>query len=81
ISWLLTNQIKKTRVQDILAELGLDEKKTRSTMKNFGSIGPGDTLFALALQHDDSLISPGDIVVLASSGIGFTWGAQVIRYR
>jgi 3-oxoacyl-[acyl-carrier-protein] synthase-3 len=81
ISWLLTNQIKKTRVLDILAELGLDEKKTRSTMKNFGSIGPGDTLFALALQYEDALIRPGDIVVLASSGIGFTWGAQVIRYR
>lgn len=81
ISWLLTNQIKKTRVLDILAELGLDEKKTRSTMKNFGSIGPGDTLFSLALQHEDALIRPGDIVVLASSGIGFTWGAQVIRYR
>ena len=81
ISWLLTNQIKKTRVQDILAQLGLDEKKTRSTMKDYGSIGPGDTLFALGLQHEDAMIKPGDLVVLASSGIGFTWGAQVIRYR
>lgn len=80
ISWLLTNQIKKTRVQDILAELGLDEKKTRSTMKDYGSIGPGDTIFGLALQRDEACIKPGDIVVLASSGIGFTWGAQVIRY-
>ena len=81
IKWLLTNQIKKIRVLDILAQLGLDEKNTRSTMKDFGSIGPGDTLFALALQQDDALIKPGDLVVLASSGIGFTWGAQVIRYR
>ena len=81
ITWLLTNQIKKTRVLDILAELGLGARMTRSTMKDFGSIGPGDTLFALALQHDDAQIKPGDLVVLASSGIGFTWGAQVIRYR
>ncbi|MEI7433148.1 MAG: 3-oxoacyl-[acyl-carrier-protein] synthase III C-terminal domain-containing protein [Methanomicrobiales archaeon] len=81
ISWLLTNQIKKTRVMDILAELGLDATKTRSTMKDFGSIGPGDTIFALGLQRDDALIKPGDLVVLASSGIGFTWGAQVVRYR
>ena len=50
-------------------------------MKDFGSIGPGDTLFALGLQQNDALIRPGDLVVLASSGIGFTWGAQVIRYR
>jgi 3-oxoacyl-[acyl-carrier-protein] synthase III len=81
ITWLLTNQIKRTRVLDILSELGLRENMTRSTMKDFGSIGPGDTLFALALQHDDNLIKPGSLVVLASSGIGFTWGAQVIRYR
>jgi 3-oxoacyl-[acyl-carrier-protein] synthase-3 len=81
ISWLLTNQIKKTRVLDILAELGLDTTKTRSTMTDFGSIGPGDTIFALGLQQDDALIEPGDIVVMASSGIGFTWGAQVVRYR
>lgn len=47
-------------------------------MKDFGSIGSGDTLFALGLQQDDALIRPGDLVVLASSGIGFTWGAQVI---
>jgi 3-oxoacyl-[acyl-carrier-protein] synthase-3 len=80
ISWLLTNQIKKTRVLDILAELGLDSSNTRSTMKDFGSIGPGDTIFALGLQQEDALIKPGDLVVLASSGIGFTWGAQVIRY-
>jgi len=81
IKWLLTNQIKKIRVLDILAQLGLDEKNTRSTMKDFGSIGPADTLFALGLQQNDALIRPGDLVVLASSGIGFTWGAQVIRYR
>lgn len=81
ISWLLTNQIKKTRVLDILSQLGFDEKKTRSTMKEYGSIGPADTLFALALQHDDSRVKPGDLVVLASSGIGFSWGAQVIQYR
>lgn len=80
ISWLLTNQIKKTRVMDILTQLGLDQNKTRSTMRDFGSIGPADTLFALCLQQDDGLIKPGDLVVLASSGIGFTWGAQVIRF-
>jgi 3-oxoacyl-[acyl-carrier-protein] synthase III len=80
VSWLLTNQIKRTRVLDILAGLGLDDKKTRSTMRDFGSIGPADTLFALALQQDDDQIKPGDLVVLASSGIGFTWGAQVIRF-
>ena len=80
IRWLLTNQIKKTRVLDILCALGLNETNTRFTMRNYGSIGPGDTLFSLALLLEEHLISPGDLVVLASSGIGFSWGAQVIRY-
>ncbi|HTY15707.1 MAG TPA: 3-oxoacyl-[acyl-carrier-protein] synthase III C-terminal domain-containing protein [Methanoregulaceae archaeon] len=80
IRWLLTNQIKKTRVLDILHTFGLDEANTRFTMRNYGSIGPGDTLFSLALQLEENLIKPGDLVVLASSGIGFSWGAQVIKY-
>ena len=41
IRWLLTNQIKKTRVLDILHALGLNEDNTRFTMRNYGSIGPG----------------------------------------
>ncbi len=80
IRWLLTNQIKKTRVLDILHALGLNEDNTRFTMRNYGSIGPGDTLFSLALQLEERRITPGDLVVLASSGIGFSWGAQVIKY-
>jgi 3-oxoacyl-[acyl-carrier-protein] synthase III len=80
VRWLLTNQIKKTRVLDILHALGLNEDNTRFTMRDYGSIGPGDTLFSLALQLEEDRIKPGDLVVLASSGIGFSWGAQVIRY-
>jgi 3-oxoacyl-[acyl-carrier-protein] synthase-3 len=80
IRWLLTNQIKRTRILDILYALGLDERNTRSTMREFGSIGPGDTLFALALLQEENRIRPGDLVVLASSGIGFSWGAQTLRY-
>ena len=80
IDWVLTNQIKKTRVITILESLGLTEENTRRTMREYGSLGPGDTLFALALHRQEGLIRPGDLVVLASSGIGFTWGAQVVRF-
>jgi 3-oxoacyl-[acyl-carrier-protein] synthase III len=80
IDRLLTNQIKRTRVLEILENLGLSENKTRFTMRRYGSIGPGDTLLCLAMDLENSTIRPGDLVVLASSGIGFTWGAQVVRF-
>lgn len=81
IDHLFTNQVKKSITDSLLAELGLDESKTMRTMKEYGHMGPVDTLFCLARARKSGRIKPGDLVVLAGSAIGFTWAAMVLEYQ
>lgn len=81
IDHLFTNQVKKSITDNLLLELGLDEARTMRTMKEYGHMGPVDTLFCLARAHESGGIQPGDLVVLAGSAIGFTWAALVIQYE
>lgn len=77
---LLTNQVKKSLAQQILAALGLRAEQTLITLPETGHLGPMDTLFGLALSLEQGRIRPGDIVVLASSAAGFSWAALTLRW-
>jgi 3-oxoacyl-[acyl-carrier-protein] synthase-3 len=77
---LLTNQVKKSLSQQILAALGLSQDQTISTLSEFGHLGPMDTLFGLAKSLEQGKIAPGNIVVLASSAAGFSWAALTLHW-
>jgi 3-oxoacyl-[acyl-carrier-protein] synthase III len=81
IDFIFTNQVKKSITDTLLSELGLEESRTMRTMKEYGHMGPVDTLFCLALAQEQGRIRPGNLVVLAGSAIGFTWAATVLKYR
>ncbi len=81
IDHLFTNQVKKSTTDALLAGLGLDESRTVRTMREYGHMGPVDTLFCLALARETGRIRPGDLVVMAGSAIGFTWAALVLEYQ
>jgi 3-oxoacyl-[acyl-carrier-protein] synthase III len=81
IDHIFTNQVKRSITDSLLLELGLNETQTMRSMKDFGHMGPADTLFCLARAREEGRIRPGDLVVLAGSGIGFTWAATVLKYR
>jgi len=81
INHIFTNQVKKSITDGLLGELRLSEAQTMRTMREYGHMGPADTLFCLALAQEEGRIRPGDLVVLAGSGIGFTWAATVLKFR
>jgi len=81
IDHLFTNQVKRSITDSLLAELALNETQTMRTMKEYGHMGPVDTLFCLARAYESGRIQPGDLVVLAGSAIGFTWAALVLQYE
>ncbi|WP_287274731.1 MULTISPECIES: 3-oxoacyl-[acyl-carrier-protein] synthase III C-terminal domain-containing protein [unclassified Okeania] len=58
----------------------LSEKNTFISLKESGHLGATDTLFGLAKTIESEKIKPGNLVVLASSAAGFSWGATVIKY-
>ena len=80
IRFLFTNQVKKSLTADILKTIGLNEGQYMSTIAEYGHVGPTDTFFCLAKALENRMIEKGDLVVLASSGTGFTWGATTIQF-
>lgn len=80
IDFLFTNQVKKSTLDSIFSELGLSPEQTCRTMEFYGHQAASDTFLALAQSLDEGRIGKGDLVVLASSGIGFHWAATVIQY-
>ena len=81
IDHIFMNQVKRSITDTLMGELGLQETQTLRTMKEYGHMGPVDTLFCLALAQEEGRINPGNLVVLAGSAIGFTWAATVLKYR
>ena len=81
IDFLFNNQIKKNLSNQIISSLGLTEKQTLRTLPEYGHMGPVDTLFCLAKTLEKKKIKPGNLVVLASSTFGFSWGGIVLKYN
>ena len=63
----------------VLQGLGLDEQHSAS-LERTGHHGSNDVLLSLELGHRQGMIKPGDRVVLLSGGIGFNYGAALIRW-
>lgn len=79
LSRVLINQNSVNIINTVLRELDIPAEKTYSTRKNYGHIGAIDTLFALEKCIRKKLVKKHDLVLLASTGIGYHWGAQVIE--
>ncbi len=80
VDFLFTNQVKASTMASILESLGIPPAKTFRSLENYGHMGTVDTLFALSLFLEAGGIPPGSLVVLASSGIGFSWAAMVLQF-
>src|SRR5580693_1017505 len=80
IGFLFTNQVKKSTLEGVFAALGLPPDRTCRTMECFGHQASSDTLLGLAQSLAAGRIREGELVVLASSGIGFNWAATVVQY-
>lgn len=80
IDFLFTNQLKKSTTDAVLKALGLPPEKTCRTMERYGHLASSDTLLGLAQTLEAGRIQEGDLVVLASSGLGFHWAATVVQY-
>jgi 3-oxoacyl-[acyl-carrier-protein] synthase-3 len=80
ISYLFTNQVKKSLSNNILRTIGLRDEQYMSVIAEYGHVGPTDTFFCLAKALENDMIEKGDLVVLASSGTGFTWGATTVQF-
>jgi 3-oxoacyl-[acyl-carrier-protein] synthase-3 len=80
VDFLFTNQVKASTMAAVLDSLGVPPSKTFKSIEDYGHMGTVDTLFALSSSLEAGKISPGSLVVLASSAIGFSWAAMVLQF-
>ncbi len=79
IAFLAINHMKPSTHRRILAMLGLQEQQSLY-LADYGHIGAPDQVLALELASASRRLKPGDLVVMASAGLGFTWGATAILW-
>jgi 3-oxoacyl-[acyl-carrier-protein] synthase-3 len=79
LAFLAINHMKPSMHRHILGELGLREEQS-VYLAEYGHIGAPDQVLALELASAQGLLHEGDLVVLASAGLGFTWGATALRW-
>lgn len=79
IAFLAINHMKPSMHRRILAMLGLREDQSLY-LSDYGHIGAPDQVLALELAQAQGRLRDGDLVVAASAGLGFTWGATALRW-
>ncbi|MDD4093897.1 MAG: 3-oxoacyl-[acyl-carrier-protein] synthase III C-terminal domain-containing protein, partial [Methanothrix sp.] len=67
--------------RSIFQSIGLSEKNTLTSIEEYGHMGTVDTLFNLGRAWDRGQIKPGNLVVIASSGAGFTWAGLALKFQ
>ncbi|MBE3561229.1 MAG: 3-oxoacyl-ACP synthase [Ktedonobacteraceae bacterium] len=79
IAFLAINHMKPSMHWRILSMLGLTEEQSLY-LSHYGHIGAPDQVLALELAHQQGRLHSGDLVILASAGLGFTWGATALLW-
>jgi 3-oxoacyl-[acyl-carrier-protein] synthase-3 len=79
IAFLAINHMKPSMHRHILGELSLWEEQSLY-LAEYGHIGAPDQVLAIELASAQGRLHDGDLVVAASAGLGFTWGATAIRW-
>lgn len=79
ISYLALLHMKRSAFEAVLAEIGLPPERT-IYLSDYGHVGAPDQVISIRLALRRGLIRSGDLVVLASAGIGYTWAATTILW-
>lgn len=81
VAYFLINQGDKGMHERLLDRLGIPVEKSVFNYDRLGHMGGSDLLIALRGLMDDKRLEEGDLVLLASSGMGFTWAVTAVEYR
>jgi 3-oxoacyl-[acyl-carrier-protein] synthase-3 len=81
VRYLLVNQVDRRIHERLLAKLGLPFERSVFNYSRFGHMGSGDTFIALAELRSRQQLRHEDVVLLATSGTGFSWGVTALRYQ
>lgn len=79
IGYLALLHMKRSAHAAVLAELGLGLEAS-TYLEDHGHVGQFDPILSLELGLAAGRVSPGDLVVMASAGVSYAWGAYALRW-
>jgi 3-oxoacyl-[acyl-carrier-protein] synthase-3 len=80
IGYLALLHMKKSAHDGIVDALGLAPERA-IYLDHYGHFGSPDQVLSLGLAEQRGLLSPGDVVVFASAGLGYMWAAMSFQWQ
>lgn len=80
LDYLALLHMKPSAHQAVLAGLGLSEERT-IYLSEYGHLGQLDPILSIQLALAAGKLAPGGLVALAAAGVGYHWGAAVLRFE
>jgi 3-oxoacyl-[acyl-carrier-protein] synthase-3 len=81
VAWLLINQGDRDMHQRLLRELDFPEERTVFNYHELGHMGGTDTFIALKQLMDRQQVKHEELILLATSSMGFSWGITALECR
>ncbi|GHF15467.1 3-oxoacyl-ACP synthase III family protein [Streptomyces morookaense] len=81
VAYFLINHGDRNMHRRLLETLGLPPEKSVFNYHRLGHMGGADTLIALQDLLTEKKLARGDLVLMASSAMGFSWGITALEFR
>lgn len=79
IDYLNILHMKRSAHDYVLSELGLRQDQTYY-LSRFGHLGQQDQMVSIEKGLETGRLKDGDLMVMVAAGIGYAWGASVVRW-
>lgn len=79
LGYLAILHMKPSAHQAVLAELGLPLERS-TYLADYGHLGQFDPILSLELGLAAGRVRAGDLVMMASAGVSYAWGAYALRW-
>lgn len=79
MSYLASLHFKRSMYDSLVASLCLTPEQT-TYLENYGHLGQVDQILSIHLGLKAGKIIPGSVISMIAAGIGYAWGANVIRW-
>lgn len=79
LDFLAALHFKRSFYFGLVAQLGLQPEQT-IYLENYGHLGQVDQILSLHLAQQTGKLTEGSIISMIAAGIGYAWGANVIRW-
>jgi 3-oxoacyl-[acyl-carrier-protein] synthase-3 len=79
LNHILTNQNSSSIIKKVLVSLSIDLEKHLKTSRLYGHIGAVDVFFGLNQLLENKKLHKNDLILMATAGIGFHWGAHLLK--